>query len=191
VSAKDAKDRQAAHDASKSASTVAATLASSAVGAISGLADKFSKMDSKPYEMPPLVSPNPPKSITEIAKVPPQLDRDYVKGAGVICIVDQPQVTPGSKVVTFRISSKSNMTEYSKKSSLQVRRTFVEFQQFYRHLIRLYPYFIIPPLVDRKRMLQSTPIPSIEMMKLTIVHCRGDRFGFYGYQSKALPEVSK
>lgn len=94
---------------------------------------------------------------------PPQLARDYVKGAFVVHIVDQPQKTKlitGIEAMTYRISAKSSLAEYSQKPLMQVRRTFADFQNLHKHVVRLHPHCIVPPITDRKRMMvdDTTPV---------------------------------
>eukprot|EP01122_Echinamoeba_exundans_P012515 TRINITY_DN5245_c0_g1_i1.p2 TRINITY_DN5245_c0_g1~~TRINITY_DN5245_c0_g1_i1.p2 ORF type:complete len:501 (-),score=118.07 TRINITY_DN5245_c0_g1_i1:1558-3030(-) len=87
---------------------------------------------------------------------PPQLARDYVKGAFLVAIVDQPQKTKlatGMEAMTYRISAKSSLPEYAEKPLMQVRRSFAEFQSLHKHIVRLYPQCIVPPITDRKRMM--------------------------------------
>jgi hypothetical protein len=96
-------------------------------------------------------------------KMPPQLARDAVKGAFILHVVDQPTKTKllnGIELITYRISAKSDLPEFAAKPVTQVRRTFYDFQWLHKHLIRLYPAFIVPPLVDRKKLLKDDNSPA-------------------------------
>jgi hypothetical protein len=100
---------------------------------------------------------------TSADKMPPQLARDYVKNGFVLHVVDQPTKTKllnGIEVITYRISAKSDLPEYKSKAVMQVRRTFFDFQWLHKHMVRMYPSFIVPPLVDRKKLLKDDTSPA-------------------------------
>ena len=99
----------------------------------------------------------PEKEMPDISLNNPVLQRDYTRTTRIAFIVDEPREGGGrfSSYVSYRINWRTEMKNFGGVKCYYVRRKFSDFEFFHRHLTRLYPFCIIPPLASPQGFMQK------------------------------------
>lgn len=97
------------------------------------------------------------KEMPDISLNNPVLQRDYTRTTRIAFVVDDPREGGGrfSGYVSYRINWRTEMKGFGGIKCYYVRRKFADFEFFHRHLTRLYPYCIIPPLASPQGFMQK------------------------------------
>lgn len=99
----------------------------------------------------------PEKDMPDISLDNPMLQREYTRTTRIAFLVDEAREGGGrfSGYVSYRINWRTEMKNFGGVKCYYVRRKFSDFEFFHRHLTRLYPFCIVPPLASPQGFMQK------------------------------------
>jgi hypothetical protein len=99
----------------------------------------------------------PEKEMPDISLNNPTLQRDYTRTTRIAFVIDDPREGGGrfSGYVSYRINWRTEMRGFGGAKCYYIRRKFSDFEFFHRHLTRIYPHAIIPPLASPQGFMQK------------------------------------
>ena len=99
----------------------------------------------------------PEKEMPDISLNNPALQRDYTRTTRIAFVLDDPREGGGrfSAYVSYRVNWRTELKGFGGVKCYYVRRKYSDFEFFHRHLTRLYPHCIIPPLASPQGFMQK------------------------------------
>lgn len=99
----------------------------------------------------------PEKDMPDISLNNPALQRDYTRTTRIAFVIDEPREGGGrfSSYVSYRVNWRTELKGFGGVKCYYVRRKYTDFEFFHRHLTRLYPHCIIPPLASPQGFMQK------------------------------------
>lgn len=121
----------------------------------------------------------PEKEMPDISLNNPVLQREYTRTTRIAFIVDEPREGGGrfSSYVYYRVNWRTEMKGLGSVKCYYVRRKFSDFEFFHRHLTRLYPYCIIPPLASPQGFMQKEFDPIFRDRRMRLLQRYLNRIG--------------
>lgn len=121
----------------------------------------------------------PEKEMPDISLDNPMLQKEYTRTTRIAFIVDEPREGGGrfSGYVSYRINWRTEMKSFGSVKCYYVRRKFSDFEFFHRHLTRLYPFCIIPPLASPQGFMQKEFDPIFRERRMRLLQRYLNRIG--------------
>jgi hypothetical protein len=119
------------------------------------------------------------KEMPDISLANPALQRDYTRTTRIAFILDDPREGGGrfSSYVSYRVNWRTELKGFGGAKCYYVRRKFSDFEFFHRHLTRLYPYCIIPPLASPQGFMQKEFDPIFRERRMRLMQRYLNRIG--------------
>jgi len=99
----------------------------------------------------------PEPDMPDVSLNNPALQRDYTRTTRIAFVIDEPREGGGrfSGYVSYRVNWRTEMKGFGGAKCYYVRRKYSDFEWFHRHLTRLYPHCVIPPLASPQGFMQK------------------------------------